>query len=402
MATAELETLPAEQTAKTGTGLAIIDYGVNRELLEKQVAEDLKLAIVSIDDKAGFERVNTRRKELVTVRTGIDKKEKELTAPAKLRVKQIKEVADELREIAGRSEDHCANLCDWYKDENERIKRDAADKFYNTRDAQLRHVGIELDRIVVESLTDAQIDQRINEAVELAALRQAEVERQAAAESERQRVAAEEAARVKSAADKLAADQAEFTRQTAEHEAERQRRQQADDDARAAERAEWQRQRDEENAKLIAERAERDRQAAELQAEKDLFAAEQRAAQAKIDDEQQRQADETASQRLAAEQSERDRLAAIELENHKAAAAEQARIETEQRLAREAAEKQAAVELAAKEAARIEAERPYRDQLLRLADSVEAIGVPNGPKTSEVKKVLEYTADEIRAIAKKK
>jgi len=106
------------------------------------------------------------------------------------------------------------------------------------------------------------------------------------------------------------------------------------------------------------------------------------------------------AERIRAEQKRLDDSAwamrrAAEIEAAKAEAAERSRIETEQRIAREAAQAEA-------EAAREAAERPYRVQLLMVADAVTAltITVPNGPKSDEVRAILNDAAEKIRTIAK--
>lgn len=132
-----------------------------------------------------------------------------------------------------------------------------------------------------------------------------------------------------------------------------------------------------EGEKLSAERAELDRQRKEQDAER-----------AKIDAERR----------------------AVELEKAKQEAAEKSRIETEQRLARQAAqEKQAAAAEAqrladkakAEEAARLkaEAERPYREKLLAVCIAIESITIPNGPANDAVADILTQASADIRAIA---
>lgn len=376
MPTAELETT-AQQSA---TGTTLIEFGIDLAKLELAVAEDCKLTINGLDDKAGYERVDTRRKGYVKQRTGVERIRKEYNEEAQARIKKNNAAAKFVTEIIGRAEDHLRAEVDRIDNERRRIEREKADAEYKAKDERLRAAGVVLDRMVVESLSEDQIATRIAEALELAALRKAEKERQEAAEKERQRLAAEEAARVKAEAEKLAAERAEFARQQAEQEAERKRLQKIEDDKRASAQAELDRQ-----------RAELQKQQDEIRRQQEAVAAEKRAAQEKID-----------ADRRAAEQAERDRLAAIELEKQKAAAAEQARIETEQRIERErlAEEKRKAEEAA--ELKRIEAERPYREQLERLAANVDVIGVPDGPKTAQVKAVLKQAADDIRKIAKAK
>lgn len=154
-------------------------------------------------------------------------------------------------------------------------------------------------------------------------------------------------------------------------------RAEAEHDAKLAAEREAAEKQKQEAARLAAERAELDRQRKEQEAERAKLEAERRA---------------------------------IELENARREAAECARIETEQRIAREqeqarlAAERKAAQEKAdaeAKEAARLKAEgeRPQRYKLDSVADLVEMVPVPSGPGSKAVKDALLQCSAQIRKIA---
>lgn len=160
-------------------------------------------------------------------------------------------------------------------------------------------------------------------------------------------------------------------------------------------------------AEAAALRAERQKLEAErlaMEAERSRVAAEQKAAQDKIDAE--RRATETEQKRMA--DIESARLRAIEMEKATAEAAEKARIETEARIAREAAAKLAAekARAEAEEAARIKAEalRPDRDKLLAVAAAVNAIDIPElsspaaGAAYAQVQAVLVDAERKIRFI----
>jgi DNA repair exonuclease SbcCD ATPase subunit len=159
-------------------------------------------------------------------------------------------------------------------------------------------------------------------------------------------------------------------------------------DAKVKAEAEAAAQRKAEEARLAAERAELDR----LRKEQEAEAARLRAEQKRLDD-------EAAAQRRA-----------VELETAKREAAEKARIEAEQRIAREqeqarlAAEQQAARMKAEGEAraaakAKAEAERPYREKIIAVADAIDEIVIPDGPKFDEVLEVVGRAALKVRAIA---
>lgn len=139
-----------------------------------------------------------------------------------------------------------------------------------------------------------------------------------------------------------------------------------------------------ETARLEAEWEELDAERREMEAEKARIAAEQKAAQDKIDSERR----------------------AIEMKKANAEAADNARIQTEARIAREAADKEAALKAKAEAQERAEALRPDREKLLGVADAVAAIGVPLvSEAASEARiKVLGLLSDAehaIRAIVEK-
>lgn len=145
------------------------------------------------------------------------------------------------------------------------------------------------------------------------------------------------------------------------------------------------REQEEAAAKRKAEEEALAKERAELEAirkEQEAKEAALRAEQKKLDDE-----------RLARERAE-------QLEKAKAEAAEKARVMTEQRIAREAAEKKAAEEAA--EAARVkaEAEKPYRERLRVFANSVRSMLPPVGSADAKVNRILTEAADKIEAIAK--
>jgi len=157
---------------------------------------------------------------------------------------------------------------------------------------------------------------------------------------------------------------------------------------REAEAARIKAEQDAENERLRAERekleAERKAREAEWEAERQKIevekarvAAEQKAAQDRIDAE--REAMEAERKRIA--DAEAARLRAIEMEKAKAEAAEKARVETEKRVAREAAEKaareKAKAEAAERKRLRAEAMRSDREKLLSVANAVFAIVLPD-------------------------
>lgn len=312
----------------------VIDYGIVFEDLEKKVQADLAITINGVEDKSGYKLADQRRKEWVKVRTGIDKKRKEMNAAAREHIKRVDAVAAEFTEIAGQAEDHVTRLVDQIDAEIAAAEKEKADAAYNAKNAQLLHVGIELNRVVVESLTDEQIAAMIEEKIITDRLKREEAERQAAAKAEADRRAAEERERHRIESEKLTAERAEFERQKAEQAAE--------------------------FAKLKAAQEEQQR---------------------KIDEETRR-----------IRQAEIARIEAEEIAKREAFEAERLRIVSEQaakeaeaKLIREQAEAKAAAE-------RAEALRPDREKLLSVAAAIHAVQIP------QVSDELAETVKEINRI----
>jgi hypothetical protein len=158
-----------------------------------------------------------------------------------------------------------------------------------------------------------------------------------------------------------------------------------------------------EREKLDAERKAIEAERARVEAEQAAERARQKAEQDKIDAE--RMAVEAEQKRLAG--IEAARLLAIEKERIRQEAAEKARVETEARLAREAAEKAAAekAKAEAEEAAIMKAEalRPDKQKLLAIALTVAAINVPEvsadaNHAAQRVRRVLAGAVEQINVI----
>jgi hypothetical protein len=198
------------------TGLATnIDYGLVPADLQRRVEADLALTIEGVGDSAGYKICDTRRKEWVKVRTSIDKRRKEFNAAARDHIRRVDAVAAELTEIAGRAEDHCCSEVDRIDAEIESARQAKLDAAYRLKNERLLAAGVTLDRFVVDSLSDEQIDQQI----ELSRLRLAEADRQAKAKAESDRLAAEQSEANRKEAERLAADRKEFEQQRREQEA---------------------------------------------------------------------------------------------------------------------------------------------------------------------------------------
>lgn len=326
----------------------------------------MPLRINGIADKAGFEVVHKARMDVKNRRVAVEKKRKELKAEALKYGQTVDSEAKRLTAMLEPIEAHLEAQEDAVKAEKERIKQEEEAKkraIVEARVNALVALGETPNPLVVAALTE----EAYQHALQLAAVAKAERER--LAEIERVRLAAEaEARRIE--AEKLAAERAELDRIRREQEAA----------------------------------------AAKLKADQDKVAAEQRAV----------------AEREAAQRRE------VEIQQARAEAAEKSRIETENRLVAEAARKQqeaeakaareakeaaekAAREKAAEEAriarekqeaeaaeqARLmgERERPYRDKILGLAATVESLPVPEGPASGVIFDELQRAGATIRKIA---
>lgn len=347
MSTATAEREVIETTVVTTVGK--IDYGLIASELQAKVNADLAITINGVEDKAGYKLADTRRKEWVKVRTGIDRTRKELNAEAKKHIDKVNSIAKELTEIAGAAESHVTKLVDEIDAAIENAKQDKLNAEFNARNDRLVAAGIVLPRAFVECMSDIDITDKILEKEELDRFRALEAEKAERAKAEAERVAAELAEKNRIDAERLAAERAAFEKQQAEAKAEADR-------LKAISDAETARLRAEADQIVAAERAELEKQKAELAA-----------VQKKIADE-----------REAAEQKERQRLAEIERQRVEAEEKEALRLAEEQRAAREAAEK-----------LRAEALRPDKEKLLSVAAAVHAIVIPQ---------VSDEMADAVRAI----
>lgn len=304
---------------RTAFSIEPISYPVIAEKIGELAAEYMPLKINSMEDAKGLKVVHDARMVVKNLRVSVDKRRKELKAASLEYGRQVDSAAKSLTDLLEPIESHLQAEEDAVNNERERIKREAEEakrlKLQKRLDDILAY-GVVFKPDWAEAMTDEQWADELKNAKTQFEIRKAAEE--------------EEAKRQKAEAERLAAERAELDRQRKEQEAER--------------------------AKLDAERR------------------------------------------------------AIELENAKREAAEKARIETEQRIAREAVAKQAAedariarekADADAKEAARLkaESERPYREKLLSVADAVSKIEAPDGPKSAAVRLALQECSGRIRAIA---
>lgn len=294
---------------------ALSTFDIQSEAIAKEVAADTQLIVT--DDNT---RKAAKERHWVWVkrRTSLDKTRKAASEDAKKIVELVKEVASSFQSEFDKAEQHLAAQIAAYDEALEREKQAKLDAIFNAKNSRLLAAGLILPRILVDSMSDIEIDDKISEAEELARFRKEQAEREAKAKAEADRLAAEEKERNRIEAEKLAKERAEFEKLKAKQEAE---------------------------AKKIRE----------LQEE----------AQRKIEEEAAR-----------LEKLNRERIEAALAEQRAAEKAELDRKEADERLRREAEETRIKAEKA--EAARryAEAIRPDIEKLRGVASAVRSIAVP--------------------------
>ena len=366
---------PINWTALRAQALASFD--IHSEAIASEVAADTLLMVGNDGERTA---ANKRRMVWVRRRTDLERTRKAAQADAKKIVELVKEVAETFQADFSKAEDHLAIQIDAFDAKVEAEKQAKIDAAFNAKNSQLLHVGIELQRIVVESLADEDIERMVNDKVEADRLRAAEAERIAAAKVESERLAAEQAERNRVVAEKLAADRAAFAKQQAEQ---------------AEATAKLMREHEE---KLAAERLEREKHQAELDAQRQLL----EAAQRKIEEAAFAVAEREREQREAEQKRIDDELAAKKKAEADAVEAERLKIVAEQ-AAKDAAEKLER-DKAEAEAARQRAEllRPDREKLLAFADHVQKLTLPKTAAIIETEQLigeqLVLCADAIRRI----
>lgn len=325
------------------------------ELREKYMG----LTIKGVNDRKGFDAVHAARMHVKKTRLDVEKARTTLKADILERGRKLDAEAKRVAALLAPIEEHLETQETTITAERERIKREAEEARkakIKQRFEALQLCGYQGDMMAVPELTDEAFAKLLADAQS-----------------------------AKAEADRLAEEQ----RQQQAAEAERLRKLEAD---AAAERA-----------RQEAEAAEtRRKQEAELAAERERLAEitrKQEAEAARLRAEQERIEAEKEAQRREAE-----------LDKAREEAAERARVETEQRIKREQEEAKAAAERKeaqlkaeddARKLARLKAdnERPYREKVAAVADAIDQITVPDGPKFDEVLEALQEAAGKIRAIA---
>lgn len=293
---------------------AVNAYSIADEKIAEWSAEFMPLTIAGISDTAGLKAVHEARMTVKNQRIAIEKTRVHLKADALEYGRKVDSEAKRLTALLQPIEDHLAGEESKVEAEKERIKQAKLAAAQARVDAMLA-VGGTITFVAASSMPEEEFQGKLNQAT---AAFMAQKEAEAAAE--RERIAAEE----KAAADRK-----------------------AEADRMAAERAELDRMRKEQEAKDAAQKAEAERLAAE-------------------------------SRRI--EEAKQAEVRKAELAKATAEAAERSRVETEQRLAREAEEakeREEKARIAAEdEQARLAALMPDRQKLLAYADAILAVARP--------------------------
>ena len=251
---------------------ALASFDIQSELIAKEVEAD---TAITVSDANTRKAANTRRMVWVRRRTDLGRTKTAAAAEAKKIVVLVKEVAESFQAEFSKAEDHLASQIDAFDAAVAAAEKEKADAAYNAKNSQLLHVGIELQRFVVDSLTDEQIADMIDEKIITDRLKREEQERIAAAKAEADRAAAAQAEANRIEAEKLAAERAEFARlqaaQKAEMDAQRKLLEEAQRKIEEAAFAVAEREREQREAE---QQAERNRVFAEAKAEADAFEAE--------------------------------------------------------------------------------------------------------------------------------
>lgn len=304
------------------------------------------LAIKDIHDRKELAEVNSKRMELVRVRTTVDKTRKAMNEDAR---KQIAENDSKAKAVLQRIEpieSHLKGLLDAAETMLEAERIEAANKLYAERVAELESLGATLPEQMVREATAASWPQLLTLAI---------------VQAEQRKIAEKLAAEQKAAAEKEAAERE--AREQAERESRR-KQQEAEDAARKADAA-----------KLAAERAEFARQQAEAKAKADAEAERQRIA----NEARERQE----AERLAAIQKKLDDDAALLAQQRADLAAQQKRIDDAKAAADAEAKRKADDEL-------------YASRVQRLA-AIGAWGAHRADRT-DGRRLIAYSDDEFEKL----
>lgn len=333
--------------------------------IAKMRAEYTLLTVKNPSDEHGLKLVHKARMEVKNCRVAVEKLRKELKADSLEYGRKVDAEAKRITAMIEPIETHLEEQEAIVTREKERLKAEAEAKrmaILDDRIAKLLAAGSVLNPQLVEVMSPAKFAEILAEALAL--------------KSEKERIAAE----------KLAAEEAEKKRQA--EEAARNRAE------LEAQRKQLEEERRKHEAEAAAERAkleaERKRQEAEAKAERERQAELQR----QIDEQRAKQRELIADQQRKIDEERR----AIEVENARHEAAEKAKLETEERIARDAEAKRLEEEAEKERLAKLESERPHREQIAALARKLIEIDVPSGPLTERVESVLQTAAAEILRI----
>ncbi len=330
--------------------LAVLDKREADLIVLSQKYKDL--TIKGVEDKEGYKLVHDGRMELKNTRVAITKDAKALRDPAIAFQKKVIEKENSLIAIIDKEEARLAAEEKRIDDEKSRIKAEEERKEterINARMNQLSSYGYAADFMTIKHQSDEKFAETLTEAKHQYDLEQA-------------RLAAE--------AERIENEKIEFEKQKVEQE--RVRKEQEEREAELRKKTE--------EFEAAKKKEEEDR-LARIKADQEKLAAERKA----IEDEKKKIED--------------DRLREIETKKREAEAAENARIETEARLKREAIEKSEKEE--AERIAAIEAElaKPDKEIFNSLISELESLAAKYEFKSKKFKKLHEQVNAALHIIS---
>lgn len=351
----------------------LIKYSPTDQAIALMADRYMQLTVNGVDDKEGFDAVHEARMDVKAKRVDVEKKRKELKKDALEYGRMVDAKAKRITVLLETIETHLLGQERIVLEEKERIKREAEEAKaakIKERLESFTAFKFPISPLEVAAMSDEEYSTALGKAEEAYKAKLAE-------EAETKRLAAEEAARMQAERDRLIEEARKL-------EAERQRL--------ASEEAERQ--------KAILAEEERQRKAREAEeakrrADREALEAERRA----IEEEKRKHAEALERERLAKE-------AAAQLERDKAEAAERARIETEQRIAKEKAEAEARAKAEEEERQRQESLRPDREKLLAVVTALDTLTIPDvSPAMAEVRtqvqEIITAAANKIRRMVAK-
>lgn len=193
---------PAQELIVLEPGKDIEKVRVADAVLEKMRKKYLPLKIKDADDKEGFERVHAARMDVKNTRIEVEKKRKELTEPYLRMQRDIKAIADGYIMQLSDIEAPLQKQEDWYKEEQERIKREKEaeeQRILQGRVARLIENGMKfdgaqyilndltIDSVQLKKLSEDAFEEFLSEVITLWEAEKEKIEKEKKAQEEAQK-----------------------------------------------------------------------------------------------------------------------------------------------------------------------------------------------------------------------